>query len=296
MTTAVVGSGPAGMLAAILVARTGEPVRLLDEQPMSGGHLSYDRYALPTGDSSAELLKELETALRKSGVAASPDSVVWAAFRTNAGVELSVSRAAAQEAVACDRVIFATGTTDRAVSIPGCTLPGVMTGRAARILGERHGVVPGERFAIVGTGAQAERLARDIARWGARVEAVVGLDSVRRIVGQYSVRAIEAANGVADVDVVAIAAGELPDIQLPAMLGLDRSFDAELGGWCVQPDSVSSEVRVAGGASLGGAWITEVLEDTIDAARTAFELDESDLFRDLGLVESLIATAEERRG
>ena len=266
MTVAIVGSGPAGMLAAILIARTGESVHLFDEQANLGGHFTYDRYPLPGGARSADLLAELETAVRASSVGVKLGSVAWAAFGTDTGIELSVSHKGAQETVHCGRVIVATGTTDRAIAIPGCTLPGVMTARAGRILAERYGVVPGERFAIVGAGAEAERLAGDVARWGARVELIADVNSVRAISGRESVRAIETEDGSTDVDIVVIAAGELPDIQLPGMLGVERLFDAALGGWRILPSRKADVLSVIGGAALGAAEIGDVLAGAVEAA------------------------------
>jgi hypothetical protein len=284
------------MLAACLLARAGESVRLLDEQTKVGGHLTYDHYTLPGGDgSSADLLNELEAALVRSGAALSLESVVWGAFQTESGFELAVNRNGVQETLSCSRVIFATGTTDRAIPVPGATLPGVMTARAARILGERHGVVPGERFAIVGPGPQADRLARDIGSWGARVEVVVRADSLRRISGHDCVQAIESADGVTDVDVVVLAAGEHPDLQLPGMVGVERLFDATLGGWRPQLPNGATDAFVAGGAALGGAWINDVLASAVDAVSLVSPADVLSKHADLAVVAQLVSNPQERQ-
>lgn len=289
MTIAIVGAGPAGMLAAILLARAGESVRLFDEQSTLGGHLTYDQYGVPDSSAtSTAVLNELGTALVQSGATLSLESVVWAAFRTDTGIELAINQKGAQESLSCTRVFFATGTTDRAVPVPGATLPGVMTARAARILGERHSVVPGERFAIVGPGPQADRLARDIDSWGARVEVIVEAESLHRIAGQDCVTAIESTEGVTEVDVVVLATGELPDLQLAGMVGVERVFDAELGGWFPTRQNGATDAIVVGGAALGGAWINDVLASAVDAACRVTRVIDVSAHADLAVIAQLV--------
>lgn len=291
MTVAVVGAGPSGMLAAILLAQRGQEVHLLDEQFAAGGHLTYDQYDLPgTQGSSSGLLRELESSLRRVSVVTCLNSVAWGAFRTSSAIELLVSGDGLAESTVYERLVIATGSTDRAIQAPGCTLPGVMTARAVRILAERHGVVPGKHFAIVGGGRDADRLTNDIVRWGASVEVVVKQSSLRRIVGQTHVRAIETIDGVTDVDIVAIAVGELPDIQLPGMLGLECTYDPSCNGWRPRPQAATDNVIVVGGAAVGSAELSGVLRATIDILG-----DGTELGADLSIVKAINAQSGEDR-
>ena len=123
---------------------------------------------------------------------------------------------------------MAAGTTDLPMVAPGATLPGVMTSRAIRILINRHGVIPGRRIAIVGNGVDAARLGSELTAAGCGCPDLLRR-SVEAILGDGGVQSIRGRDGATmAIDIVVVARGEVPDLQLAGMLELPRVFDPAL--------------------------------------------------------------------
>jgi hypothetical protein len=95
-----------------------------------------------------------------------------------------------------DRTVIATGRRSCPPLVPGNTSPGVLDAHAALTLVAGHGVAPGYRVAVVGTGAEIETANR-LREQGVEVVATMAALSVRRIIGRRRVTAIEGASRVA---------------------------------------------------------------------------------------------------
>jgi thioredoxin reductase len=268
MSVAVVGAGPAGMIAAALLAARGETVTLIDEQAAPGGHLAYDRYQVGTdGRHSGDWLSELRSAPDSAGVTALLPAIAWAAFRKGDGFELAVNHAGAEISVVADHLVVAAGTTDLPLITPGATLPGVMTSRAIRILLNRHGLIPGQRVVVVGVGPRAERLRDDLIAAGCDVVAELAVAETAAITGDGGVQAVYTADGrTCAADVVVVAAGEVPDLQLAGMIEAPRIFDPVLNGWRLASEGVPAGLHVVGGSLLGPATPEEIVQSAVAAA------------------------------
>ena len=120
----VVGAGPAGLSAAIAAASAGANVLLVDENEEPGGQLDY-RITDEARSLRARLLAELAT----SSARVESRAVAWSVF-VNGGA--AISNDGVSSLVGFDRLILATGSTDRNASFSGGTLPGVLTARAAQ--------------------------------------------------------------------------------------------------------------------------------------------------------------------
>ena len=70
------------------------------------------------------------------------------------------------------RLVVATGAYERALPVPGWTMPGVMTTRAAQTLWRSYRTLPGRRVLIAGNGPLNLQVACELARAGATVVAV----------------------------------------------------------------------------------------------------------------------------
>lgn len=212
---AVVGGGPAGLSAAATAALAGAQVLLLDENRALGGQLRYRIADLPNLGFPSRLAETLIAEAHEAGADLRTRAVAWGLFP---GSILAVSEPDASYHLRADQIILATGSTDLPFPFPGGSSPGVMTARAVQILFHIHRVLPGRRFAVIGTGPEAEEVSRDVALAGGEV--VTQLDP------QVSIPDIGA-----EVDTTIIAVGRQPDAELALMAECDAAYAASLGGF-----------------------------------------------------------------
>ena len=169
----VIGAGPAGLAAALAGRRCGASVVVLDERPQSGGQYykgiaSSHQTATPPDKQFHEGSVLIED-VRSSGVSILQEVTVWGAFAANEVLAL-----VAGEAIVFRprRLVLATGAYERAMPIPGWTLPGVMTTGAAQTLMRSYQVTPGRRVVVAGNGPLDFQLAADMVAMGIEVVAV----------------------------------------------------------------------------------------------------------------------------
>ena len=184
---AVVGAGPAGMSAAIAAREHGVEVLVLDEQAEPGGQIYRKAESVASGrPGAAHALGEdylagaaLVRAFRRCGARYLPDTAVWeigtVARRegNDAPFELGILRDGSAKIVRARCVVAATGARERAVPIPGSTLPGVMSVGAAQTLLKSSGLVPDVPAVIAGSGPLVYLVAWQLVRSGAPLRAVL---------------------------------------------------------------------------------------------------------------------------
>ena len=179
---AIVGAGPAGMAAAALARELGLDTVLVDEQDTPGGQIyraieRADASAARSSPLGADYFagRPLAAALRGSGAHYRPGTTVWHIDPgdDSAGALLSVVSGGNSETIAARRVLLATGAIERAVPIPGWTLPGVMTAGAAQILLKTADMVPAGRVVLAGQGPLLYLVAVQLSRAGAPPLAVL---------------------------------------------------------------------------------------------------------------------------
>jgi NADPH-dependent 2,4-dienoyl-CoA reductase/sulfur reductase-like enzyme len=163
----VIGAGPAGMAAAATAAGLDLSVTLLDEQPRPGGQIYRDVDRAP--ERRAALLGKdymqgtaLTSELRHDAITHIAGAVVWA---IEEGFRISYTRNGQAAQVSSDRLILATGALERAMPLPGWTLPGVMMAGAGQILLKQSGVVS-RSAVLVGAGPLLYLIAAQMVRAG----------------------------------------------------------------------------------------------------------------------------------
>lgn len=173
----VIGAGPAGMAAAVEAAGAGLSVVLLDEQPGAGGQIY--RAVTGAGAGRGDVLGQdyldgarLVEAMLAAGVAHLGGAVVWQIEPDDEGITVTYSRDGRAAQMRAARLVLATGALERAVPIPGWTLPGVMTAGAGQILLKASGLVA-ERAVLAGSGPLLYLLAVQMVRAGQPPLAVV---------------------------------------------------------------------------------------------------------------------------
>ena len=160
----VVGGGPAGLSAGTQAVRSGMAVTVVDEHDKVGGQYFRGRQDSDAPGSPRRFARE------SPAVQTLANTVV---VDTPANGVLSVwSEGRAVRSLDYDALVLATGAYDRTVALPGWTLPGVLTAGAASTLAKSHGVTPGERVLVAGSGPFLLAVADDLTSQGCHVQVV----------------------------------------------------------------------------------------------------------------------------
>jgi NADPH-dependent 2,4-dienoyl-CoA reductase/sulfur reductase-like enzyme len=153
----IVGAGPGGLGAAVELARRGiEPV-LLDENPRAGGQIykepagNVDPSSLALPLESYRLGKSLldEVNALRDGIRHIPGASVIGVFEN---MEVAYTTDGPAETLRAETLLLALGAHDRTVPFPGWTLPGVVTVGGLPSLMKHHGILPGNRVVLAGSG------------------------------------------------------------------------------------------------------------------------------------------------
>jgi thioredoxin reductase/NAD-dependent dihydropyrimidine dehydrogenase PreA subunit len=280
----VIGAGPAGLAAAIEAAGQGLKVAVFDENAQPGGQLfkqihkffgSREHRAKERGFRiGRQLLAEAEAL----GVEVLLEATVIGIF---ANREVAVMRRGGLEHYRANRIVVATGASENMTPFPGWTLPGVIGAGAAQTMMNLHGVKPGNRVLMVGSGNVGLVVGYQLLQAGCELTAVI--DAAPRI-GGYGVHAaklartgvpfyishtIKAAHGgdrvtgatlaavdskwqavpgsekELDVDTICIAVGLSPMSQLTRMAGC-RMVESPVKGGQVPEVDEYGETSIAG--------------------------------------------------
>lgn len=280
----VVGAGPAGLSAAIEAAKAGMRVIVFDENAKPGGQLfkqihkffgSKEHKAKIRGFRIGEALLAEASAL---GVTVCLNATVMGIF---ANKEITVMVDDRIEHVKGDSIVIATGASENMIPFEGWTLPGVIGAGAAQTMMNLHGVKPGERILMVGSGNVGLVVSFQLKQAGCDVAAVV--DASPRV-GGYGVHAakvartgvpfymahtvvraqgdthvtgaviaqvdknwriVEGSEKHIDVDTICLAVGLSPMSQLARMAGCEMEDNRLKGGYVPVCDA-SGETSVPG--------------------------------------------------
>lgn len=173
----IVGAGPAGIRAAQTLAAHGLRPCLVDEALQGGGQVyrrapgNFQRRANQLYGFEARKAQAVHQTLdaMSAQIDYRPDTLVWNAEDGHLHT-LSQQRVGT---VQYDRLLIATGATDRILPVPGWTLPGVYSLGAAQIALKAQGCAIGEQVVFAGSGPLLYLVAYQYAKAGARVLAVL---------------------------------------------------------------------------------------------------------------------------
>jgi sarcosine oxidase subunit alpha len=207
--TLVIGSGPAGVEAAVEAADRGGRVLIVDRMPRGLGSPS----------------ENVRTLARTTALGVYDDGFVILHQRGAAIDTLWHVRAG--------RVILATGAHERPIAFANGDRPGVMLAGAITRYVRDFGVLPGERAVIFTTNDSTHDVARTLTDAGAEIAALVDVRegwSVADVAGSPAVAAVRLAGPrgetrTVDADLVAVSGGWNPAIQLARAIGAGLRFD-----------------------------------------------------------------------
>ncbi|MCY4500535.1 MAG: sarcosine oxidase subunit alpha family protein, partial [Alphaproteobacteria bacterium] len=296
----VVGGGPAGIAAAHAAAAAGARVMLADERPQFGGSLldGDGRVEGDDGPAWAERMLAGTSALllpRTTAFGYYDHNFVAVAERLTEGLSPSQRTGRPRQRiwhVRARRVVLATGALERPLVFPGNDRPGVMLASAVSAYIHRYAVLPGRRAVFLANDDSVYAAAREFARHGGEVAALVdlrrdgaadggGLPVLRgplpvRSLGRRRVRGIEVQSapdgGTRRIacDLIAMGGGWNPAVHLFSQsrgaLSWDDDFQTFVPGQSAQAErSVGAaagrydlEGCVAEGTEAGAAFAREL--------------------------------------
>ena len=176
----VIGAGPAGIQAALVAARDGAEVMLLEEQGHLGSSLLYEPCRIDDKRASEWLEQSRAELAALDNVTVLTNCCALGYYDENfvSAVEqlLSENKAAARQRlwkIRAAKVILATGAMERPLTFPNNDRPGVMLSSAARIYVNRHGVHVGRKVIFFTNNDSAYQAALDMKARDIPVAAII---------------------------------------------------------------------------------------------------------------------------
>ncbi|WP_435141301.1 sarcosine oxidase subunit alpha family protein [Pseudopelagicola sp. nBUS_19] len=179
----VIGSGPAGLMAALTAGRAGADVILAEEDHLMGGRLNSEVEQIDGMTSAkwaAQIIMELGQMsnvrlMQRTTVTGAYDQGTYGALE-RVSHHLSDRGDRPVECfwrIATKRAILCAGALERPVAFQNNDRPGIMTAGAVRSYVNRYGVAPGQRVTVFANNDEAHRTALDLIGVGVDVTAVI---------------------------------------------------------------------------------------------------------------------------
>jgi len=176
----VAGGGPAGLMAALVAARSGARVILADEQSEFGGSLLSERHQIDDQAATDWVASTVAELSRSQNVRMLSRSTVFGYYDHNflAIAERCSDHLAKQESelprerlwrVRAKQVVLAQGAFERPLVFCNNDRPGVMTASAVTAYINKYAVCPGQNAVVFTNNDSAYQTALDLDRAGARV-------------------------------------------------------------------------------------------------------------------------------
>jgi heterotetrameric sarcosine oxidase alpha subunit len=295
----VIGSGPAGLMAALTAARCGARVLIAEEDFRLGGRLLAECLAVGDGESAswvASIEAELGSMpdvriMRRTSVFGAYDHGQYGAVERVSDHVLKPSSHQPRQRywkIVAKRAVLAAGASERLIAFAGNDRPGVILAGAARTYLNRFAAAPAGRMVVFTNNDDGWRTAADALRLGVAIEAIVDSradpperftalfeKSTRVFVGAQGVQAkgtrslhavrIVDARGRATTlacDGLAISGGWNPALHLTCHLGGKPQWRDDIAAFT--PNAVPAGMIVAGAAN-GAMSLADCLKTGAEA-------------------------------
>lgn len=185
----IVGGGPAGLSAGAVAAELGAKIIIIDDNPIVGGqlikqtHKFFGSKSHYCGVRGINIAKILEQKIHHPNITMMCDASVIGYYENNV---IGVVQGEKFIKLHAPKIIFATGAVENLIAFPNNDLPGVYGAGAVQTLMNVHGVLPGQRALMVGSGNIGLIVSYQMMQAGI---AVVALIEAMDKIGGYNVHA-----------------------------------------------------------------------------------------------------------
>lgn len=271
---AVIGGGPAGMIAASEATRQDCSVTLVDDQPELGGHLRFSGRGSRYSDRAAgwpdlERVRDLTGGLQeKRGLSVFNNATCLGLYEGNL---LSIvqretrAKSHVQERLIqlrAKRVVVATGAYETPLIFENNELPGVMLSSALLRLLNMHDIKPGLKAVIVGVRSRSAAIASRLKVAGTDVAAELSPDQVLAGLGSKQVTGVRTKDGDIPCDLIVICGDEVPDAGLVAQAGGKIAWDEKHATFVLE--ELPSFLQAVG--DVTGVGLSPVLFPNVETA------------------------------
>lgn len=287
----VVGAGPVGIAAALMLAESGKSVLLCDDGSRMGGSLLARDIEID-GLSGQVWLEQSMARLRALGVQLLPMTTAFGIY-DHGLIALNQRRSGRPDLlwrVRPAQIVLATGAIDRPLPFAMNDLPGVMSAQAAQSYLTRYGVLVGEKIVLASNNSSTQTIALALAQAGAQVTLVdyaadapeiqaPNLQQIRgarleAALGKRAVTGVKLSTGQElDCDCVLVSGGFSPTIHLYAQAKGKLRFDDKT--LALVPELALAGVTLVGAAkgdfTLSEAFVGLAAALALPAPRVAEE-------------------------
>lgn len=275
----VIGSGPAGLMAALTAAEAGAQVILAEEDFIFGGRLNSETYHV--GGTSGHIwaaeqiakLREMDNVrlMKRTTITGAYDGGTYAAVE-RVSHHVAQSGDAPLETfwrITARGCVYAAGAMERPIAFQNNDRPGVMMASALRGYLNRYGVAAGKRVVLFGNNDDTFRTAHDLAAAGIHIAAYVDSRADADITGDFPIykgahvtnvkgrKRVEAVTitGAGDVmaDCLGVSGGYNPTVHLACHMNGRPQWNENIAAFIPTPNMVPG-MEVAGAA--GGTFST----------------------------------------
>lgn len=174
---AIVGGGPAGMCAALASAKQGAKVTLFDSAKVLGGQLIKQTHRFfgsekeHAGMRGIQICAMLEEEIRQNeNIDLHLDATVISAYENKV---IAYEEKGKYDKVACKKIIIAAGAAEKMLPFVNNDFPGVYGAGAVQTLMNVHGVIPGQKVLMVGSGNIGLIVSYQLMQAGVKVAAII---------------------------------------------------------------------------------------------------------------------------
>ncbi|MDZ7906766.1 MAG: sarcosine oxidase subunit alpha family protein [Cypionkella sp.] len=291
----VIGSGPAGIAAALTAAQSGADVILCEEKAHLGGRLLGEAAQID-GKLARDWLAEKQAEMaalpnlrimRRTAVTGAYDGGVYSALE-RVGLHRAPRADLPRECfwrITAAQTILAAGALERPIAFENNDRPGIMLASAVQDYLNIYGVAAGKKVALLANNDGARRVARQLIAAGVQVLAILDTRGDASVVedcpvflnaritqtrGRHGLRQISGThmNGEfsLDCDVLAVSGGWNPMVHLTCHMNGRPRWDASLAAFVPQASAVPNMVAVG---ACNGAFSTRAAFDQGIAAAVA---------------------------